>query len=543
MKNLLLGVILPILLVVSGLGLLIILRVPEPARAHLPDPRNEGELLAFLPIAEVAEVKYLADTLNIAVSGTVVPYREIQLAAEVAGRIVEKDPSVRSGNYVRKGQILYRVDPRDYQLEIERLKRRRDQELAAIEELQQEIENAENLLQVATEELALAEDEVKRFESMRAGISSAAELDQARRSRLTVLNQQVTLRNQIQAAETRRSRLELATKLAETEIEQAELNLERTVIRAPVDGRVVSEQVQANSYVQRGTQLMVIEDSEKVEVACNIRMDQLSWILDQPSVSTDRLVQAAQTSRFELPKTPVTISYTIAGRESATFHWEGVLDRLDGAGLDPQSRTFPILIRVDRPGEFRTSDGQTQSAAGPPMLVRGMFVDAVIKTRPTTPLMLVPKLAIKPASEASVIWKFSEDRQVIHQTPKALQAIAAYDKAKDEGRIDKLFPNAADADMAESQSDTSNETTPVDPQHWDAGRLEIVSSVRLVSGYWENTEIEYWICEVPDGQLTAGDRVIISPLPGVRADGSDAVRVRRQTSTELAKGDRRSAGA
>ncbi len=527
MKNLILGVALPAVLVLSGVGLMLLLQAPEPAKNALPNPNNEGELLAYLPIAEVAEVKLLADTLNIEVSGTIEPYREIQLAAEAAGRIVGKAPELQSGNYVEKGQKLYKIDPRDYELEIERLKQRRDQELASINELQQDIENGEALLEVAIQELELAAADVKRIESMNKSFASAAELDQARRSRLSAMNQKVTLENQIRAAKSRRARLELAAKLAETELEQAKINLSRTIVNAPADGRIVSDVVELDSYVQRGTQLLMIEDTEKVEVACSIRMDQLSWILDQPDVSTDRLVNAAQASKFELPETPVEISYSIAGRDSTTYIWDGVLDRIDGIGLDPLSRTIPIRIRIDNPGEFRSADGQTIERTGPPILVRGMFVNVVIKTRPTSRLMLVPKLCIKPASNGSVIWKFSKNRAVVRETPKAREAIQEYEKAESEGRLEEFLVSRKmkrDAPASDESGDKG-----IDPEAWDAGNLQIIPDVRMVAQYWGSTgeDIDYWVCEVSSNELSAGDRVIVSPLPGVRADGRDSVRVRR----------------
>lgn len=532
MKNIILGVVLPLLLVASGLGLLFGLQKPEPARTRLPNPNDNAELLGFLPIAEVAEVKLLADPLNLEVSGTVVPYRELGLAAEVAGRIIEKDVNARSGHYVTKGQVLYRIDPRDYDLEIERLSRKRDQELAAVSELQQDIDNSFELLKVAEQELELAEMEVKRFERMQANFSSAAELDQAKRARLSSMNQRVTIQNQLRTYEARRTRLELAAKLAETELEQAELDLERTVIRAPVDGRVVSEGVEIDSFVQRGTPLLVIEDTEKVEIAANIRMDQLSWILEQPNLSADRIVNAAQVARFNLPASPVEVRYMIVGRESHTFEWQGVLDRLDGSGLDPQSRTVPLRIRVDNPRDFKTAEGQQIDASGTPMLVRGMFVEVVIKATPTTRLLLVPKLGIKPASSSSVIWKFSPNPEAIRQTSKALEAMAAYEKAVRDGNVESLYPSeAARSRMVEDSSDEDENSgmgsKPIDPLAWQAGNLQIVEDVRLVTAYWNRGPVDYWVCEVPAGSLDAGDKVIISPLPGVRSDGTDPVRIRR----------------
>ena len=428
----------PVILVAAGLGVWIGLPSPAPPKNELP-PNTPAALMRFLPRAEVAMVRALveeSETLDMEVSGTIEPYRELQIAAEVAGRIVDKDPNLRSGNYVREGQVLYRIDPRDYELEVESLTRRRDQELAAIRELQQDIENAEALLEVAEQEQVLAAAEVERMERLGVGFSSAAELDSAKRSRLASMNQVVTLRNQVRTFETRRSRVELSARLAETELEKAQLNLSRTTIRAPVNGRIAIEQVEKDSYVQRGTQLLVIEDVEKMEVACSIRMDQLLWILDQPQISSDQLVNAAQVSRYELPPTSVDVVFRVAGREGTSYRWSGVLDRFDGIGLDPQSRMVPLRVRVDDPTRLIDEHGDEVKLKGPPILARGMFVDVVIKAKPASKLILVPKLGIKPASTANVIWKFQPDAQALSATPIAQRSIEEYGPLREDGEAE-----------------------------------------------------------------------------------------------------------
>ncbi len=542
-KNILLGGIVPLILVATGVAVVVGMKKPDPQKVP-PLGKDLASRMSVLPAADVQRVHALAEkseTLDIPVSGTVVPYREIQLAAEAAGRITEKDLNVRSGNFVTEGQILYRIDPRDYELEVQRLTRRLEQERAALKELVQDIANSKRLLEVAEEELKLAEADVRRFESLNANFSSASELDEARRSRLTSMNQKVNAQNQVRTFETRSSRLELAINLAETELKQAELDLQRTTIRAPVDGRIVSEEVEADSYVQRGTPLVVIEDTGKVEVACNLRMDQLYWILDQQDLSADQLVNAALASRYELPPTPVKVRFELAGRESILYEWDGTLSRYDGAGLDPQSRTVPIRVLVDRPGEFQVNGKPVGESdrSGPPTLVRGMFVEVIVKARPATQLLLVPKLGIKPATNMHRIWKFVPD-------PSALDASR---KVKQGGASD-------DADDPTDSADTkpvASRKVDIDPAEWEAGFLRVISDVEVVGAFREpfsagglksegrRTDlpaVEYWTCEVPGGQLSAGDHVVVTPLPGIEAEGDEAIRVPRQQLIQKVNQDR-----
>lgn len=528
LKNIVLGGLVPLAFIVVGLGVFFGIKRPQ-AEKKQPLGTTPAALLSVLPIAEVEEVKALtelSETLDIEVSGTVVPFRELQLAAEVAGRIIEKDPSARSGNYVTKGQVLYRIDPRDYELAVERLQRKRDQEEATLRELSQDVENSNQLLAVAEEEVKLAENEVQRFESLKSNFSSQAELDQARRSRLTAMNQRIGVLNQLRAYESSRTRLELAIKLAETELEQASLDLTRTVIRSPVSGRIVAEQVEADSFVQRGTQLVTIEDTEKVEVACNVRMDQLYWVLDQQALSAEKPQNAGQITRFQLPPTPVEIRFTAGGRESTEYQWIGKLDRYDGAGLDAQSRTVPLRVVVDKPSEFklRGSDSENSTSLGPPMLVRGMFVDAVIKAKPATPLLLVPKLSVKPATNSYQIWMFSPDESAMLHSA---QAIRERDLATEEKK----------AEEGESMT-TANENYPK-PAEWKAGFLQVLDSVEIVTPFELTVEgpnsIEYSVCEISGSRLKPGDLVVVTPLPGVEGDGQDPVRVRKQNIADAAK--------
>ncbi|MCC7335442.1 MAG: HlyD family efflux transporter periplasmic adaptor subunit [Pirellulaceae bacterium] len=535
-KNMLFGAIIPFLLVAVGVGVMIGMKRPIPGKKP-PIEDNRAALLTQMLAADVQTVRALAEVsevLEIPVSGTVVPFREIQLAAEVAGRITEKNPNTRSGNFVEEGSELYRIDPRDYELEVERVTRRLDQERASLAEQQQDIDNAMRLVEVAEQEMLLAEAEVARFERLGGNFRSEAELDAAKRARLASMNQRVTIQNQVSLLRARRTRLESAVKLAETELEQAQLNLQRTVVRAPVSGRVVTEQVEADSYVQRGTPLVTIEDTSSVEVAVNVRMDQLYWILDQQHLSSDSLVNAAQASHYQLPRNEVKVVYQLSGRESARYEWKGVLARYDGAGIDPQSRTVPIRVLVDKPGEYLINGqpARESSMSGPSSLVRGMFVEVVIEAKPATPLLLVPKLSVKPATGSNQIWKFTANPQALVQTRQRLKAAGTL----------------ADPDREPVQGVDASAQSPTldDPDAWQAGFLSVIDGVAVVGPYLgpapledkpaespstgadsKAEPIEYWVCEVASSELVAGDKVVVTPLPGVEAEGDEPIRVRK----------------
>jgi multidrug efflux pump subunit AcrA (membrane-fusion protein) len=289
---------------------------------------------------------------------------------------------------------------------------------------------------------------------------------------------------------------------------------------------------------------VTIEDTSKVEVSANLRMDQLYWVLDQQKLSTDALMNAAQAARYELPRNEVKIRYQLSGRESAIYEWNGVLARYEGAGIDPQSRTVPVRIVVDKPHEYLINGlpAHESNMSGPSSLVRGMFVEAVIQAKPTTPLLLVPKLSVKPATGTNQIWKFvPDDQMALEQTRAKLRAAN----------------NLANEAAQTTDDATTSSLIVEDPDQWQAGFLTIISGVTIIGPYrprlqqnrstvasesfsvpskvptvtnspvGDNEPIEYWICEVADGNLVAGDKVVVTPLPGIEAEGDEAIRVHK----------------
>ncbi len=72
--------------------------------------------LRRLPIVAVDKVLDSSSlkTLDVSVTGTVVSYRQINLAAEVAGRIKVKSEACQIGRFVKRGDLLFELDSTDF---------------------------------------------------------------------------------------------------------------------------------------------------------------------------------------------------------------------------------------------------------------------------------------------------------------------------------------------------------------------------------------------------------------------------------------------
>ena len=497
-KSVLFNVIVPLLLLTLGAGFVAALGKIQPKARPADDTTRTGRLRA-LPEVRVEKLKAIdleKTALHLEVDGTVVPFREAMVAAEVAGQIIQKSDKCEAGEYVAKGELLMTIDKTDYETEVERLTFLQQQEYQALSELDQELLNLKRSIDVAKQDMQLQQAEVDRRAALPQGFASKGEIDQAKRSLLQATQVLVGYENQGDLLRKRRARLEASESLAATQLKAAKTNLQRCEIRAPIDGVIVTENADLNSFVARGSTLVTIEDTSKVEVATSLRMDQLYWVLDQ--VENRSQPQATVAGGYRLPETPAIIEYELAGREHAHYRWKGRLLGYDGIGLDPKTRTVPVRVVVDDPRRFRNEDEMDVVASGPSALVRGMYVRVKLLIKPKTPLVVIPARALKPGNR---VWQFIPDESVLNSS------------------------NQAEAEQpAVEQTIVESDGQKFDPNAWAAGRVVVRKSIVPVDSLRERssdsadeaaTPERMWVCEVRDQTLTGGSFVVTSPLASV----------------------------
>lgn len=467
-----LRIVAPLLVLAAGFGALLGLA----SLREKPAPRTPE------PIVPAVSTDFVTapgnETLEIEVDGMVVPHRQIEVAAEVSGRVVTKSPGCRAGRFVTAGTTLLQIDDTEYQLELARLRQEKKQAELSRDENRADIENTREIIALRQEEVLLQQAELERIqELLKSRASNVSALDQAKRARLAAQNALVTAENQLRLLRQRDETLGSAIDLAEEKIRRAQLDVDRTQVRAPIDGMVVSDHVEQDSFVQRGNVLVTIEDSTAVEVRCQLRMEELYWFWNSTSAPTD-VSKAASSGpdqpslnrHYELPEHAADILYELAGQ---TYVWKGRLARYEGIGLDKQTRTVPCRIVVDEPRtvHIASSDVSGDSlAAGPhpPALVRGMYVGVILKATPDVPLLEVPQAAIRPGN---VVWRVDEesrlrrcpvrvasvqgDRAVLHADGSNLrrgdQVVVSTLSVEMEGSLVEVLP--ADADGVDDVDD------------------------------------------------------------------------------------------
>lgn len=312
-------------------ALLVLLR-PEPEMAP-PE--------VSLPLVRVMKVNPTQHRFVVKSQGTVTPRTEMDLVAEVAGRVVHVAPAFRPGGLFRKGDLLVALESTDYELAVTRAR-------AALVQAESNLLREEAEARVAREEweenglgpphpLALREPQLAQA---RAAVESA---------RATLL--------------------------------QAQHDLERCRVTAPFDGRVLAQRVDLGQFISRGQVLGRIHALDCAEVRVPLALDDLAF-LDLPLALAETNGEAAGPE--------VALSARIGGRDCT---WHGRIARTEGE-VDLRTRMLHAVVRVERPYEARN---------GQPPLVVGLFVHAAIRGRTVSNVYVAPRKAFRHDRELMVV--------------------------------------------------------------------------------------------------------------------------------------------
>jgi multidrug efflux pump subunit AcrA (membrane-fusion protein) len=204
---LLVRVVLPIGIVVSGLVLFVMLSL-EPDQATLP---------AAAPQAirtRVTELRVRDYPVVITTHGVVQPHNAVTLSVQISGQIAHLSPSFETGSYFSEGEVLVEVDPRDYQIALAVAEAR---QLGTQSALQLAALNHERNLKLAQDKLI---SDTVADQSAATLAQASAEVDSAR-----------------------------------AQVDRARQDLERTRIRAPFPGRVRQRTVGLGQIVGPGMPL------------------------------------------------------------------------------------------------------------------------------------------------------------------------------------------------------------------------------------------------------------------------------------------------
>jgi membrane fusion protein, multidrug efflux system len=301
----------------------------------------------------VSEAQRIRLVVPVVAEGSVRARRSADIKFEISGKIMQV--LVQEGQRVRRGQRLATLDDREYQLALEEARSNRLQALGQLAVEDESMSSEGGAVHVLDAQLA-------ELAAMHERGEITAEERRAREVELGVAA--------VKRGAYRRELLEVRTGLtnARSAEQRAELDLERTELRAPFDG-VVSGLVLTNGErVQPGEMFCTIVDDVDVEAEVGVLEADLRGL---------------QVGR------PVLVTVPALG-ETFAAKVDVVSPR-----IDPQSRTCQVLIRL------RSEDGKIK----PGMFVRASIAGAMYEDR-----LVVPREAILTRDGRPLVFRVEEER-------------------------------------------------------------------------------------------------------------------------------------
>lgn len=193
----------------------------------------------------------------VSATGTLNPVVSVQVGSQVSGQI--KEIFVDYNSVVKKGDVIARIDPESFALRVNQAMS--DLEAARATVLTQRANVAALQAEVSRSQVALAEAErgYKRNQMLvEKGFVSQAALETSQSVVATAGEQVKTAQAQRAVGDAQIRNGEALVRQRESQLAQARVDLERTTIRAPVDGIVISRSVDAGQTVAASLQAPVL---------------------------------------------------------------------------------------------------------------------------------------------------------------------------------------------------------------------------------------------------------------------------------------------
>ena len=301
--------------------------------------RVEPDNLA--PLVKITQLKKEDVRMVVSGFGTVSPKVQVEISSQVSGEVVSINPQLKTGGFVRAGEELIQIDPRDYKFAVQQTR-------ASVAEAAVKLD-----MEKAEAEVAAVE-----WQQLHPGTKPD--------SALVLRDPQIRQANaQLESAK---------AKLA-----FAELNLERTSLSLPVDVRIISEKVDLGQYVMAGTNIGTAYGTEAVEIEVPLEDEELAWFGIPDARITAGKILAEVRARF-------------AGKE---YTWPGVVKRTTGQ-VDTRSRLISVVVEVNEP--FSSDENR-------PPLLPGIFAEVFIRGNILKDAVLVPRGAVHNRDEVWIFNK------------------------------------------------------------------------------------------------------------------------------------------
>lgn len=338
------------LLVLGGAGFISFILIKT---APKTEPEEEKQAAKIVRVTELVPTN---EKIEVDAWGTVIPAREVTMRPQVGGRVVEQHEALEPGGKFKEGDLLAKIDPSDYKLDI--IERKSD-----LTEAEFEFELEQGRQKIAQRE----------WEQLRADLPDSD------------VDPSLALR------EPQLRRTQAMIDKAQSSIDRAELDLSRTEVMAPFNGMVIEESVEIGQLLDAGDDICRLVGTDTFWVQATLPM--------------------ADLKRIRLPENGEDGAHAEIHLDTGNGEiepWEGKVVRLL-PNLEETGRMARILVAVEDPLGLLSKDR-------PPLLL-GSYVRVEIEAGRLEGVLSIPRVALH---EGNRLWMVGPDNRIRIAEPEVL---------------------------------------------------------------------------------------------------------------------------
>jgi membrane fusion protein (multidrug efflux system) len=300
------------------------------------------------------------------------------IAPKVAGYI--KEVLVNDNDHVKAGQLLARIDDRDFQAALSQAKADLKAADAAIANIDAQIQLQRSLIGQAKATVDASQasldyavsDAARSARLITNGVgtqSRAEETESARRQAAAAVERDqaalVAAKTKVPVLQTQRDQATAQRDRAAAAVQQAELNLSYTNIVAAVDGTVGARSIRVGQYVTAGTQLMAVVPLHSVYVVANFKETQLTYVRPGQSVEikVDSFPDVTVKGHVDSLSPASGLEFSLLPPDNATGNFTKIVQRIPvKIVIDDDSLAGLLRSGMSVEPEIDTKAAQTSTA-------------------------------------------------------------------------------------------------------------------------------------------------------------------------------------
>ena len=214
--------------------------------------------------------------------GEIYSKRMLEIRPLVSGRLDYVSEKFVEGGYVKSGDILFRLNQKDYLNELEIAEIDLEDTKAQLSEAISKLDYANLEFEVSESQLNLRKNALDRQTQLaESGLITSSQLENTQLAYSSSKQQFLNKQNLVKSSKNAIEKLKIQLKRRSISIDKAKRNLDETEIKAPFDGIIASVNILPGSVINKNEKLGTLLDPNSLEVMFNLSANEFARVIDK----------------------------------------------------------------------------------------------------------------------------------------------------------------------------------------------------------------------------------------------------------------------